>query len=564
MGRKKGNVLKHRFKTMIVLLGIISVALVGCTSGTGGNATPGGETSNNEASSSGASSGNEASASSSAPSEAPAEEPRQELTLNFFLDGDANAVLPANNDDFVRAAIEEKFNVKLNVESMAMGTDFDQKLNLKISSGETPDLFVTSGGLSSEYAKQGILANLAGYVTPEKMPNYFTWVTEQELNQFQLAGMDFVRAPRAGASKNYFSLYIRKDWLDKLALVVPSGYEQLTSVMKAFTFNDPDGNGKQDTYGFSTEGQGRNIPFSVPQFRANGIIGTVFVDENFDFHDGASDPKLDLVVEDLIEWIDAGIIDPDWFLNPAGKDLEKFAQGRVGMVYSTNPQNFAFESVPTSIYSQLKTLNPDAEIIPINPFPDVPNFVAPYLTMPFLISKATADTEPEKVERILEIIDWLCSEEGFLLTQYGVEGREYTRSGNAVTVNPDAIQANVIDKGNFLTVWDFMTPNEADRIGLELIDPRVTDRDRTILRTIDSFPLAQGLGTSVSPPAGMSVGDFRNKLYEYQVKMVFEDKNGANWPEYREVTMTEYRGREMLQGYVEQMRAVGIKVNDFK
>ena len=44
-------------------------------------------------------------------------------------------------------------------------------------------------------------------------------------------------------------LVIRKDWLDKLGLEVPTTPEELLAVAKAFTEQDPDGNGKNDTYG---------------------------------------------------------------------------------------------------------------------------------------------------------------------------------------------------------------------------------------------------------------------------------------------------------------------------
>ncbi|WP_081418811.1 extracellular solute-binding protein [Paenibacillus sp. Leaf72] len=44
---------------------------------------------------------------------------------------------------------------------------------------------------------------------------------------------------------------IRQDWLDKLNLAQPKTMDELYEVLKQFTFNDPDGNGKQDTIGLS-------------------------------------------------------------------------------------------------------------------------------------------------------------------------------------------------------------------------------------------------------------------------------------------------------------------------
>lgn len=43
---------------------------------------------------------------------------------------------------------------------------------------------------------------------------------------------------------------LRKDWLDKLGLQVPQTTDELMQIAKAFTEEDPDGNGSKDTTGF--------------------------------------------------------------------------------------------------------------------------------------------------------------------------------------------------------------------------------------------------------------------------------------------------------------------------
>ncbi|MGN0180837.1 MAG: extracellular solute-binding protein, partial [Candidatus Ornithomonoglobus sp.] len=42
---------------------------------------------------------------------------------------------------------------------------------------------------------------------------------------------------------------IRKDWLDNLGLEIPKTIDDFEEVLKQFTVGDPDGNGKDDTYG---------------------------------------------------------------------------------------------------------------------------------------------------------------------------------------------------------------------------------------------------------------------------------------------------------------------------
>ena len=53
------------------------------------------------------------------------------------------------------------------------------------------------------------------------------------------------------AVTQHMLLLIRTDWLKKLNLSMPTTTEELMAVAKAFAEQDPDGNGKKDTYGMN-------------------------------------------------------------------------------------------------------------------------------------------------------------------------------------------------------------------------------------------------------------------------------------------------------------------------
>jgi len=59
--------------------------------------------------------------------------------------------------------------------------------------------------------------------------------------------------PRSG-------MIYREDWLQKLGLQPPKTLDELYTVLRAFTLNDPDGNGRQDTFGMAWTG-GHMGPF---------------------------------------------------------------------------------------------------------------------------------------------------------------------------------------------------------------------------------------------------------------------------------------------------------------
>ena len=68
-------------------------------------------------------------------------------------------------------------------------------------------------------------------------------------------------------------MYVRKDWLDRLGLEPPETLEEYYEVIRAFTLDDPDGNGVQDTIGLTlTSKLGRSSPF-FGAFGTRGIRG---------------------------------------------------------------------------------------------------------------------------------------------------------------------------------------------------------------------------------------------------------------------------------------------------
>lgn len=60
-------------------------------------------------------------------------------------------------------------------------------------------------------------------------------------------------------------MLIRQDWLDRLDLKAPTTIEEFEQVIAAFTNEDPDGNGKKDTYGFTFQ-------VKIPTIQAGSAI----------------------------------------------------------------------------------------------------------------------------------------------------------------------------------------------------------------------------------------------------------------------------------------------------
>ncbi|RAV21231.1 extracellular solute-binding protein [Paenibacillus contaminans] len=478
----------------------------------------------------------------------------ERLSLHLFINGPAGAVLPDRKNDFVRQAIESKFHVDLKVTAMEPGNEYNSRLASLLAANDPPDVWLgisPDGGAS--YALDNALADMTLFVSPATMPNYFKyWMNETELKQYQFHNK-FFRAPIPYDKNSYRAYYIRQDWLDRLGLPIPSTYDEYYRVLEAFTNEDPDGNGKNDTYGFTTSGGGTAISADWPEYVKNGLLFPAFYDGSR-LVDMQMDLRVGSVADDILKVMDKGLVEPDWFLNKGLDYVDKAVRGKAGIVLG-NTVDFAFDSNANSIQARSKAIDPKAEWVPFNPFGNQPLRAAVTPEYPFVFSNNAAGLNPEKLKRIAAILDWLCGEEGFLLTHYGVEGKHYSRNGSEITLKPQVIEEDIVNKGNFLAIWSFFTPNTPQTLGLNVIDPRMTERDKTIYRTITGIPVYESVGTTLTPPLGVSAEAMRAKQNELQVQMLFKDKSGQNWPAYRKDILDNYKGNEIFNQYEVKIKA---------
>lgn len=545
--------IKLPLKRLIVPFSALALLLAACGNNGNEGASP---STGSSAASSGVSSSSSPAASGTASSST-----GERLELNWFIMAPGNAVLPEGGDDFITGTIEDKFNVDLNIQYMAAGSDYDNKLNLLIASNDTPDLFLSTGTASQKFIQDGIAADMTAYVTPEKMPNYFKWVSELELQRYAVENQ-FARAPVIFPREVYRSYYIRQDWLDKLGLNMPKTYDETLEVMRAFTNDDPDGNNKKDTYGFGTVGNGTSASLEFPQWIENGLIGATMIKDN-QFVDVQTAPEVQGVLQDIKDATREGIVDPGWFLMKGTEHIDKAASGKLGIVVGAT-KNFAFDSNPTSLQNMSKAVNPQADWEPFHPFATTGTWPENLPVTAFMFAADTAEKTPAKIERMTQILDWIASEEGFLLINYGQEGKHYTRSGSTITVSKDnlaALQKDDVEKGDFMSIYRtafYSSSPEAKPLGLTIVDESMTDRDRAIVDTIAAYKHIPSIGTNVSPPVGFNLGDFRKKMGEYQAKVLFDEPDASNWPKYRQDLMTNYGGQSMIDAYTDQIKAAGV------
>jgi multiple sugar transport system substrate-binding protein len=141
-------------------------------------------------------------------------------------------------------AFTAKTGVKIN-DFMTL-TDFETKLSAAASAHKLPDVVLDDAAQLGSFRSQGIIQPIdPGTIAGSDQIEPTAWNSAKDST-----GATYAVPFSAQANV----LLIRKDWLDRLHLQVPTTWDEVEAVAKAFTTADPDGDGKADTYGIDVPG----------------------------------------------------------------------------------------------------------------------------------------------------------------------------------------------------------------------------------------------------------------------------------------------------------------------
>lgn len=136
-------------------------------------------------------------------------------------------------------------------------SNYETKLRLALtSSDDLPDVFpVYSAQLAADMIESGMVKDITDDIT-NLMPDRLKEIYDQYPNTYSTVTKDgkiygMAVSPHLTEGE---VMIIRQDWLDNLGLEAPTTIDEFEEVIRAFTEDDPDGNGEKDTYGFTYEG----------------------------------------------------------------------------------------------------------------------------------------------------------------------------------------------------------------------------------------------------------------------------------------------------------------------
>lgn len=221
-------------------------------------------------------------------------------------------------------------------------SQYRQKLNVSIASGDLPDFLEVNKEEMQRLNEAGLLEDLTTvwkqYATP-----FAVDVLKQD-NGIGLKAATFngklMGIPRTysnGGVSTAQMIWVRTDWLQKLNLPEPKTIEDVVKIATAFAKQDPDGNGKEDTFGFG---------LNKELFSGHGVIGGFLngynaypeiwtKDANGKLVFGSVQPAMKVGLKQLQELYKSGLIDKEFAVKTTTKVQEDVAAGRLGLAYGS-------------------------------------------------------------------------------------------------------------------------------------------------------------------------------------------------------------------------------------
>ncbi|MDR0525994.1 MAG: extracellular solute-binding protein [Spirochaetaceae bacterium] len=348
--------------------------------------------------------------------------------------------------------LEERYNLDITIIALPGWADAPTKISLLMADDkERPDL-IWWWGMESDFAKwkdAGLLAEVTDYLNKyPNMRNYYNTMNPSTLFFATSEEGKTFRIPGDVSESSCEVLWIRQDWLDNLGLKVPTTLAELEDVIYKFTFNDPDRNGKNDTYGLG--GDGYDFRTFWPWIQGSGT-GRGWYDGFCILEDGSY--AYGLATDDAKIWLERvaklykdGVITPN-IINDTDRD-EEMARGGFGVTYGWISLNNPSYTAMQSFYAS----NPTAKWIPIemvkgdngNP-QDNPATAGAWCY--FGITKNCKDPE-----RLFAIWDDMAAPDNYIKRRFGIENTDYWK-------NPDGSY-------RFITAAE----NQTGNIGVELFD----------------------------------------------------------------------------------------------
>ncbi|PYI54035.1 extracellular solute-binding protein [Paenibacillus flagellatus] len=447
--------------------------------------------------------------------------------------------LPSPDKDFVKQAIDKALNIDLAMTAYGSADDYQSQLNVRLSSGNLPDLFGVNKVQMQQYQKQNLLLDLTPYMDKE-LKAVKDFIGADTVKKGTVDGKVYAIPKAPGIP--YSTYWIRKDWLEALKLKAPTTLEELMTVAKAFTENDPDGNGKKDTIGIT----GGSLSTFAPLY---GAFGTANPGEFFVKDGKVINSLYDPAMKDALAYIkgliSAGVVDPEIMANTGLQHQEKAIKGQAGIIF-IDWANIAKDQ----FVEQIKKVNPKAEWVqfssPKGPGGQYDNsYDIGNAGAMFAIPKSL-EKDKAKLQKIFDLLNYVSTKEGSRLVQFGLEGKHYNVQGDKL------VATELMGKEAGYT-WLYQFTGRPEKEYLKVKFAGQAD----VIEFASSRPRLQVLNGFINLPDGYTPTDANRYLEEEFVKFVYNKRPLTEYDAFLKTMETTMNYKLYVDSAVKQLNALG-------
>ena len=311
-------------------------------------------------------------------------------------------------------------------------TEASQTMFMQFAAGELPDVLPNYEDFPQFY-QQGMVMEITDEML-DKMPNFKAILDEYPIvrKSCTVDGKLMYLGKFSNVYENH-TMVFRQDWMDNLGLSQPKTVDDLKDIIYAFTYNDPDGNGVDDTWGINLTTDAQRVlsqMFGFPNPEKYAII----------------DGELTYVWDRMEAWldfckwcVDNGCVNPDFLTNKADDDQADFLNGKIGIYCSgrfTNANRY-------NLFTNFKTNFPDGKLdtypLPETEFGSFNTYLNGGASTVGFISADCKD-----VDAACAYINWLYDPEVSEYLHYGPDG-VYNKMNDYGTYAPVDAEKNATE-----------------------------------------------------------------------------------------------------------------------
>ncbi len=213
-----------------------------------------------------------------------------------------------------------------------------QKINVTLASGELPDVVLVNPSQLKQLVDSEMVEDMTQYYNDyasEQLKQYMSVEGTGNIDSVTFDGKMMAIPETVAMNEGTQYLWIRNDWLKKLNLQPPKTMDDVLKIAEAFTTKDPDGNGKNDTFG---------LPVTKDLY--SGCMGTegffagYHAYPNMWVEDGSGKlvwgstlPETKVALQKLADMYKSGQIDKEFGVKDGGKVAETVIAGKFGLDY---------------------------------------------------------------------------------------------------------------------------------------------------------------------------------------------------------------------------------------